>query len=329
MGLARGGNKCERQPDPTYSDVTAFLRGLLRAAVTRCLFTVSCSPTFICTPSLLPSLSSPRQCCNFCHNQSHYAMELGVLETKGQIGVRCKLLMNILRRAFSFRDKRNAPESSSTTTSIELTEPSAKRRVSSLAGSDIASTSRESFNLVPDAPSVYEDPFVAVTADGCVHVKYYYTYNPRTEFRMEDVHLPHMKKLRRTVRICQLRTIFYASPMESRDSQTCKTWGMSRNDVWWASHLNRQEEGNLYSNVVLDDGTTIRAGFTVINLDAFAESLQYLGLSQEVPFQHGLPSPPFNLMQIPFIDEEPELESEEQAGPSRISSPASTSSVRT
>lgn len=56
-------------------------------------------------------------------------------------------------------------------------------------GSDVASTSRDSLPVV-DAMSVYEDPFVAVTSDGNLYVKFYYEFNPRAEFRFGDIHHP-------------------------------------------------------------------------------------------------------------------------------------------
>ena len=35
--------------------------------------------------------------------------------------------------------------------------------------------------LIP-APAVYDDPFACVTADGCIHVRNYYNFNPKAEF---------------------------------------------------------------------------------------------------------------------------------------------------
>ncbi|CAB3400494.1 unnamed protein product [Caenorhabditis bovis] len=185
-----------------------------------------------------------------------------------------KSIMNFLKRALSFRRRTH---------------------------SDVASTSDDCFPLV--APSVYEDPFVAVTADGFLHIKYYMVFNPKAEFHMNPIHTPLVRQYARSVEISQIEIIFYASGHESQDEQVCKTWGISRNDVWWASHLNRNEKGNLFTKVVIDEGLTMRTGFSVVNMEALAEVLQCLGLPTDTPFQHGIPSPPFKVLQIPFIDD--------------------------
>ena len=73
-----------------------------------------------------------------------------------------------------------------------FTKTSSQKSNSHFLGSEIASTSRDSVTFPVEAPSVYEDPFVAVTADGWVHVKHYHSFNKHAEFHMEDIHLPHV-----------------------------------------------------------------------------------------------------------------------------------------
>ncbi|PAV64779.1 hypothetical protein WR25_26265 [Diploscapter pachys] len=241
------------------------------------------------------------------------------LAPSGSWRQRYKSAMNMIRRALSLRAEKRQQQRQQTTqrnnghtqsargvsaSTSDLGLNDLKSRVSSLAGSEIASTSRDSVTFPVEAPSVYEDPFVAVTADGWVHVKHYHSFNKHAEFHMEDIHLPHVKKLCRSIRIARIIGIHYAKSDECRDWQKCKTWGISRNDVWWASHLNRTELANQLHSIVVDEGNTLKAGFSVINIDAFFECIQFLGLNGDVPINQGLPSPPIHLMQLPFIDED-------------------------
>uniref|UniRef100_A0A183GGM3 HET domain-containing protein n=1 Tax=Heligmosomoides polygyrus TaxID=6339 RepID=A0A183GGM3_HELPZ len=115
--------------------------------------------------------------------------------------------------------------------------------LNSFTNSDVASTSRESTPSIEIAPCLYEDPFVAVTMDGLIFVKNYNVYNQRAEFHGESIVLPYVQRVSRVLKISRLRTIYYASPTECQDTQACKPWGITCNDVWWASHLNRYYYG--------------------------------------------------------------------------------------
>lgn len=68
----------------------------------------------------------------------------------------------------------------------------------------------------------------------------------------------------------------------------------------------RMEGANAYTNVVLVEDSMMHAGFSVINIEAFAETIQCVGLPRDSPFQNGLPNPPISMLKIPFIDDEEE-----------------------
>ncbi|EYC18326.1 hypothetical protein Y032_0028g1797 [Ancylostoma ceylanicum] len=209
-----------------------------------------------------------------------------------------KSVMNLLRRALRMRDPSNDSTAHANCNGTQkrigldsdfnrpssLETISVQTTASPIANSDAASTSRESTPSIEIAPSLYEDPFVAITVDGLIFVKNYNVYNQRAEFHGESIMLPYVQRVSRVLKISRLRTVYYASPPECQDAQACKPWGITCNDVWWASHLNRQEACNRFYSVVLDDKTTLRAGFSVVCLDTFIESLRYLGLKPDTRF---------------------------------------------
>lgn len=134
---------------------------------------------------------------------------------------RCKSVMNVIRRAFSFRSKNPpgkyflhssvenimnaAQENGEQSSGIEMTSM-AKPRVDSLPSSlldqstdvsnlfvpasDVASTSASCSQ--PRVPCVYEDPFVAVLADGTIFIKHFYNFNTEAEFKFEDIRFGHV-----------------------------------------------------------------------------------------------------------------------------------------
>uniref|UniRef100_A0A8R1ECS4 Uncharacterized protein n=1 Tax=Caenorhabditis japonica TaxID=281687 RepID=A0A8R1ECS4_CAEJA len=224
-----------------------------------------------------------------------------------------KSVMNVIRRALSFRSKRSSQDSteSSAEAFFEMqrvvpalpatAKKTPKKRINSLPNSEVASTSASCSN----SPSVYEDPFVAVTADGTIYVKHYYNYHNKAEFHLENIRIPQVKRNSRVIKAKDVVKVYYAEGQSCKDEFLCKSWGCCINNVWWASHLNRMEGGNTYTNVVLiDDSSSMYAGFSVINIDAFAESIQCVGLPKDAPFQSGLPSPPISMLKIPYIDED-------------------------
>uniref|UniRef100_A0A1I7TCR3 Tudor domain-containing protein n=1 Tax=Caenorhabditis tropicalis TaxID=1561998 RepID=A0A1I7TCR3_9PELO len=232
---------------------------------------------------------------------------------------RCKSVMNVIRRVLSFREKRPTSQQDSeesTPLSIEMqpiastpttATSSNKPRVDSLPSSEMPSTSAASAPSVPRrAPSVYEDPFVAVAADGTIYVKHYYNFNERAEHTMETVRHGHIRRNCRVLNVKNVSRVHYAPGPSCTDRAVCKSWGICSNNVWWASHHNRMDGVNPYTNVVLIDECVLYPGFTVINIDAFAETLQCVGLALDAPFQMGIPSPPLNMLRIPFIDEDEE-----------------------
>lgn len=215
--------------------------------------------------------------------------------------------MNVLRRALSFRDKRPTSNPTTEESSIEMqsvtaTNSNNKPRIDSLPSSDVPSTSASCSQ--PRSPSVYEDPFVAVLANGTIYVKHYYNFNNRAEFHLEQIRHGHIRRNSRVLKAKDVIKIYYAAGATCKDETVCKSWGICMNNVWWASHLNRMEGGNPYTNVVLIDDSLMYPGFSVVNIDAFAESLQCVGLPTDSPFQNGVPSPPISMLKIPFIDED-------------------------
>ncbi|CCD71664.1 SET domain-containing protein [Caenorhabditis elegans] len=225
-----------------------------------------------------------------------------------------KSAMNVLRRALSFRNKRSTAKQDtedSSRTSMEMqpitsTSPNNnnKSRINSLPSSDVPSTSASCSQ--PRAPSVYEDPFVAVAADGTIHIKHYYNFNSRAEFHLDDIRHGHVRRNCRVIKAKDVLKVFYAAGIDCKDESLCKSWGICINNVWWASHLNRMEGANAYTNVVLVEDSMMHAGFSVINIEAFAETIQCVGLPRDSPFQNGLPNPPISMLKIPFIDDEEE-----------------------
>ncbi|CAI2356688.1 unnamed protein product [Caenorhabditis sp. 36 PRJEB53466] len=216
---------------------------------------------------------------------------------------RCKSVMNVIRRAFSFRDKRptKQPTEEASGSSIEMKEV-AKPRVDSLPSSDMPSTSASSPPV--RVPTVYEDPFVAINANGTIFIKHYYNFQERAEYRMESARLGHVKRNSRIIKAKDISKIYYATANTCTDPTLCKNWGICMNNVWWASHLSRMDPGNVFTNVVLIDDSLMYPGLSVVNIDAFAESLQCVGLPRDAPFQNGLPNPPLSMLSIPYIDED-------------------------
>ncbi|CAP23239.2 Protein CBG02080 [Caenorhabditis briggsae] len=235
---------------------------------------------------------------------------------------RLKSMMNIIRRAFSFRDKRPTSQQGSSeetsglvmemeTMAVNPTTPSSKNsnnkpRIDSLPTSDVPSTSASCSQPTPTskrAPSIYEDPFVAVAADGTIYIKHYYNFHNRAEFQIQGVRHGHIRRNSRVVKVQSVTKIYYNAGSDTRDETVIKNWGICMNNVWWASHLNRLESNNRFTNVILIcDG--MHPGFSVSNIDAFAETLQFVGLPADSPFHNGIPSPPLGMLQIPFIDED-------------------------
>ncbi|ULT80647.1 hypothetical protein L3Y34_010893 [Caenorhabditis briggsae] len=236
---------------------------------------------------------------------------------------RLKSMMNIIRRAFSFRDKRPTFQQGSSeetsglvmemeTMAVNPTTPSSKNsnnkpRIDSLPSpSDVPSTSASCSQPTPTskrAPSIYEDPFVAVAADGTIYIKHYYNFHNRAEFQIQGVRHGHIRRNSRVVKVQSVTKIYYNAGSDTRDETVIKNWGICMNNVWWASHLNRLESNNRFTNVILIcDG--MHPGFSVSNIDAFAETLQFVGLPADSPFHNGIPSPPLGMLQIPFIDED-------------------------
>ncbi|CAL2049575.1 unnamed protein product [Caenorhabditis brenneri] len=235
----------------------------------------------------------------------------------------CKPVMNTLRRVFSFRKRPTSSQDSeeSTPLSMEMqpvstpstsdsttdTKPAVESLPSSSRPSTSASTARKRRKRTL---AIYEDPFVAILPDGRIFVKHYYNFNPDIQYHTEGIEHEHIRLNCRVLNAKDVDKVFYAPGPSCNNRRVCKDWGICINSVWWASHLTRAEGGNPFYNVVLIDNSCMYPGFSVINIEAFAECIQSVGLPRDAPFQPGVPSPPLNMLRIPFIDDDEPVEEE-------------------
>ncbi|EFO89908.1 hypothetical protein GCK72_023882 [Caenorhabditis remanei] len=226
---------------------------------------------------------------------------------------RYKSVMNIFRRAFNFRKKGTKQDvEENTPLEIEM-QPIAKpptppkpRAKSSPSTSNVPSTSAASTQ--PRRRGLYEDPFVAVLTDGTIYVKNYYNFNELAEYQMSEFRYAYVKRNSCVIEAKDIDRVYYTPGATYKDSTVCKNWGICMNDVWWASHIDRLEDSNPHTTVVLYGRFGLHAGLSVVNIDAFAESLQCVGLPRDAPFQSGLPNPPLKSIPLPYIDDDVEEE---------------------
>ncbi|VDM41541.1 unnamed protein product [Toxocara canis] len=143
--------------------------------------------------------------------------------------------------------------------------------------------------LVELAPSVYEDPFCAVTADGTVHISEYYLMSDgQPSARLSN----HDKGSSKSIPVCEIAIVFYANASQSADTNLCRTWGLTKNSVWWAADSARNgHTGATCSNVVLRcvDTHPLQHGFTVVSVSAFIGALKACRLPQSCRFVAHLP----------------------------------------
>uniref|UniRef100_A0A915BPS7 Uncharacterized protein n=2 Tax=Parascaris univalens TaxID=6257 RepID=A0A915BPS7_PARUN len=172
--------------------------------------------------------------------------------------------------------------------------------------------------LLELAPSVYEDPFCAVTADGTVHIsEYYLVSDPLVDAqRLSN----HDKRSSKSIRICEIAVVFYVKASANIETNLCRTFGLTRNSVWWAADFTRNCQADVSScwNVVLRCVEThpLQHGFTVVNLSAFSGALRACGLANSCHFVAHLPHTLHNDEILQFIDETndelPQEDGEEQ-----------------
>ncbi|CAJ0934664.1 unnamed protein product, partial [Mesorhabditis belari] len=169
----------------------------------------------------------------------------------------------------------------------------------------IPSTSAPSVSsLQGDPVVVYDDPFVFVTSDGLVHIRNYYEFNARAEFRSSHSQTIDQTRLSRQLRASRIQTLYMLKGSAQESLNPPKSWGMARGGVWWASHANRESSSNSLYNIVIDDGSPIKAGLTVLQPRAFINSIWHVGVPPECTVRYGLPLPPLNSLNLPFIDDE-------------------------
>uniref|UniRef100_A0A0M3HUU1 DSPn domain-containing protein n=1 Tax=Ascaris lumbricoides TaxID=6252 RepID=A0A0M3HUU1_ASCLU len=159
--------------------------------------------------------------------------------------------------------------------------------------------------LLELAPSVYEDPFCAVTADGTVHIsEYYLVSDPLANAQRFS---NHDKRSSKSIRICDIAVVFYANASANIETNLCRTFGLTRNSVWWAADFTRNCQTDVSScwNVVLRCVEThpLQHGFTVVNMSAFIGALKACGLASSCHFVAHLPHTLQNDETLQFIDE--------------------------
>nr|CRZ21855.1 Bm7881 [Brugia malayi] len=146
----------------------------------------------------------------------------------------------------------------------------------------------ESYRFQP-TPAVYQDPYCAVTVDRKVHVYGYYVQSNQ----FIDLSFYYNAQSTRTVYADDIAAMFYTDNDNDGQltSNNCRTWGLSRNSVWWAADPTRNDSVKKMCLVVLQlKEHPILIGFTVIKLVAFINALKICGLNRDCKFISSLPA---------------------------------------
>ncbi|VDK87791.1 unnamed protein product [Litomosoides sigmodontis] len=135
-------------------------------------------------------------------------------------------------------------------------------------------------------PAVYQDPYCAVTVDRKVHVYGYYVQSDQ----FLDSNCYYNAQSTRTVCTGDIATVFHTDNEGQLTGNICRSWGLSRNSVWWAADPQRNDSGKEMCLVVLQlKDHPILIGFTVIKLVAFINALKICGLNEDCKFIFSLP----------------------------------------
>ncbi|VDM10968.1 unnamed protein product [Wuchereria bancrofti] len=146
----------------------------------------------------------------------------------------------------------------------------------------------ESYRFQP-TPAVYQDPYCAVTVDRRVHIYGYYVQSNQ----FIDSSSYYDAQSTRTVYADDITVIFYKDNdnNEQLTGNNCRSWGLSRNSVWWAADPTRNDSRKKMCLVVLQlKEHPILIGFTVIKLVAFINALKICGLNKDCKFISSLPA---------------------------------------
>ncbi|EFO18298.1 hypothetical protein LOAG_10195 [Loa loa] len=156
-------------------------------------------------------------------------------------------------------------------------------------------------------PAVYQDPYCAVTVDRKVHIYGYYVQN--------DSNCYYNAQSTRTVYANDIAAIFHTDNEGQLSGNICRSWGLSRNSVWWAADPQRSDSGKEMCLVVLQlKEHPILIGFTIIKLAAFINALKICGLNEDCKFISSLPT----VMEsgVPGIRPNEEISQKETKAPS-------------
>ncbi|KAE9546943.1 hypothetical protein FO519_009846, partial [Halicephalobus sp. NKZ332] len=116
---------------------------------------------------------------------------------------------------------------------------------------------------------LYEDNFVKVD---------------KTELVIDGYYFPAYRS--KTVKTADIKQIYYKHQEGMSDCGRVKGWGMALTPVWWASDMCRSFKSENY-NVVLDTGTRIKKGFSVVNINDFLSVMKQL--VPDVPYINDIP----------------------------------------
>ncbi|CAJ0576233.1 unnamed protein product, partial [Mesorhabditis spiculigera] len=122
-------------------------------------------------------------------------------------------------------------------------------------------------SLHGDPVVVYDDPFVCVTSDGIIHVRNYYEFNSWAEFRPPSpASQMEQARLARRLKAARIKMLYLIRGAASESVDPPKSWGLARGGVWETS-------SNTLFSIVVDDGSPIKAGVTVLRPKAFIRSI--------------------------------------------------------
>jgi len=117
---------------------------------------------------------------------------------------------------------------------------------------------------------LYQDSFVKVYKDEVVIHTYYFPIGTSKTVSTKDI-----------------KHVYYKQHGFFKDIGKVKDWGMSFSPIWWACHIGRNWGTNGY-NVVLDNGSSIKKGFSVERITDFLNALRQV-VRGGVPFENNIP----------------------------------------
>ncbi|CAG9539398.1 unnamed protein product [Cercopithifilaria johnstoni] len=142
-------------------------------------------------------------------------------------------------------------------------------------------------NRFQSTPAVYQDPYCAVAVDRKVHIYGYYVQSD--QFINSNCY--YNTQSTRTVYTNDIGAVFHTDNEGQLTGNICRSWGLSRNSVWWAADPQRSDPGKKMCLVALQlKDHPILIGFTVIKLAAFINALKICGLNEDCEFISSLPT---------------------------------------